>query len=292
MKPPAFDYHRATSVSDVLDALADDPADDTKVLAGGQSLMTLMNLRLARPALLVDIGDLAELARTFDDIDDVVLGALVRHRTLEKDPRVAVRLPMIAEAARHIGHVGIRNRGTLGGALAHADPAGELPTVMVAAGATIHVESSRGRREIPAEDFFVSVFTTQLEPDELITWVTVPAARPGQGWGFVEYAERHGDYALAGAACLVDLDDAGRVGGVRAALIAAADRPLLVSDPSDIVGDDPTDEAWARLARTWAQRAQPLGDDPDYVRELSADALTEALAAAHRRARAAREEAA
>ncbi len=284
MKPAPFDYYRAKSVADVLGVLAEDPSGDTKVLAGGQSLMTLMNLRLARPSRIVDVGGLDELTRIFDDIDDVVLGALVRHRTLERDERVAARLPMVAAAAGYIGHVGIRNRGTLGGALAHGDPAGELPAVLLAADATIHTESVRGRRQIRVEDFFISLFTTHLEPDELITWITVPAARPRTGWGFVEYAQRHGDYAIAGAACLVDLDDAGRVGGTRAVLMAAADRPLLVSDAADVVGDNPSDDAWASLARHWARQAELSGDDADYLRDLSADALTEALTRAHRRA--------
>jgi carbon-monoxide dehydrogenase medium subunit len=292
MKPAAFDYVPAASVAETLDVLRDDPSGETKVLAGGQSLMTLMNLRLARPTRLVDIGGLSELERLFDDVDDVVLGALVRHRTLERDRRVAARLPLVAAAAPYIGHIGIRNRGTLGGALAHADPAGELPTVMVAAGATITVESARGRRQIPAEEFFLSVFTTSLEPDELLTWVTVPASRGRQGWGFVEYAERHGDYALAGAACLVEVDDAGRVSAVRSALMAVADHPLLVSEPADVVGDLPSGEAWARLARKWVRRAQPSRDDAEYARDLSADALTEALVAAHRRALDAQEDAA
>ncbi|WP_051579764.1 FAD binding domain-containing protein [Pseudonocardia acaciae] len=273
MKPARFDYHRARGVADVLGALADDPSGETKVLAGGQSLVTLMNLRLARPARLVDIGGLSELDRVFDDVDRVVLGALVRHRTLETDPLISTRLPLVAAAARHIGHVGIRNRGTVGGSLAHADPAAELPMAMVALGAVVHVESAaRGRRPIPAERFFVSHFTTALAPDEIITWVEVPALRPGQGWGFVEYAPRHGDFATAGAGCVLTLDAGGRVSGIRAALLAAADRPLLVSVPDEVLGERPGERLWERLGRRWGRA--PLG----------AEALAEALCAAHRRA--------
>lgn len=285
MKPAPFDYLRASSVAEVLDVLAETGDDGTKVLAGGQSLMALMNLRLARPSLLVDIGGLGELSRVFDDVDRVVLGALVRHRTVETDPLLAARAPLAAAAARHIGHVGIRNRGTLGGTLAHADPAGELPVVMVTLGATVHVESAaRGRRDIPAEDFFVSFYTSALEPDELVTWVSVPTMRHDQGWGFTEYAPRHGDFALAGAGALLTLAPDGTVAHVRAGLLSAADRPLLVSDDADVAGEVPTPELWSGVARHWARHADPAGDDPAYVRALVEEALVEALNQAHDRA--------
>ena len=288
MKPAAFDYLRAGSVAEVLDVLAESGDEGTKVLAGGQSLMALMNLRLARPSLLVDIGGLAELSRVFDDVDQVVLGALVRHRTVETDPLLGARIPLAAAAAPHIGHVGIRNRGTLGGTLAHADPAGELPMVMVTLGATVHVESAaRGRRDIPAEEFFVSFYTSALEPDELVTWVSVPAIRHDQGWGFTEYAPRHGDFAIAGAGALLTLAPDGTVARVRAALLSAADRPLLVSDDADVAGRAPTAELWQAIAGHWGQRADPAGEDPDYVRALSKEALVEALDQAYHRALAA-----
>lgn len=287
MKPAQFVHQHAEHVSDVLDALAADPSGGTKVLAGGQSLVALMNLRLARPAKLIDIAGLDELDRVFDDVDDVVLGARVRHRTLETCPVVAERLPLVAFAAKHIGHVGIRNRGTLGGSLAHADPAGELPLAMVALDARLHVESTaRGRRTIPADEFFVSVFTTALEPDEMLTWVSVPALVPRQGWGFVEYAPRHGDYAVAGAGCLLTLDSDGRVAGVRAALMSVADRPLLVGAEEDVVGQVPGVELWRHLGRHWVRDLDPAADDAEYVRDLSAEALTEVLDDAHRRAHA------
>jgi aerobic carbon-monoxide dehydrogenase medium subunit len=284
MKPPAFDFLRAETVTDVLSALAD-PAAETKVIAGGQSLVTLMNLRLARPSRLVDIGALAELDRIFDDVDQVVLGARVRHRTLESHPVVRGRLPLVAAAAHHIGHVSIRNRGTLGGSLAHADPAAELPLAMVVHGATVHAESAaRGSRAIAAADLFESVFTTTLESDELITWVSVPALVPHQGWGFVEYAPRHGDYAHAGAGCLVTLGADGRVADVRAGLMAVAATPVLVGAAQDVVGEQPSDELWSTVAAHWVRGLDPAGEDPEHVRHLSAEALTEVLAAASRRA--------
>lgn len=299
MKPAPFRYVRAESVTDALEALdasehdADNGDGHTKVLAGGQSLVTLMNLRLARPEVLVDIGDLPELSRTFEDLDSVVLGALVRHRTLETDPVLRHRLPLVAAAAGHIGHVAIRNRGTLGGSLSHADPAAELPLAMVVHQAAIHVESlTGGRRSIQAEDFFDSIFTTTMRPDELLTWVTVPGLRPGQGWGFVEFAPRLGDYAQAGAACLLSIEPDGTLATVRAALMAAADRPLVVSEPGEIPSGIPTEETWARLAAQWTRALEPMTDDPHHTRHLCRTALAEALTDAYRRARTSQKEAA
>ncbi|WP_347350454.1 FAD binding domain-containing protein [Intrasporangium sp.] len=294
MKPAPFAYLRARSVAHALGLLAPTSEEgDSKVLAGGQSLVTLMNLRLARPDRLVDIGGLTELERTFEDTDAVVLGALVRHRMLETDPTLRRRIPLVAAAVGHIGHVAIRNRGTLGGSLSHADPAAELPLVMTVHDAVIHVESARaGRRAIRAEEFFESVFTTTMEPDELLTWVTVPSARPGQGWGFVEFAPRIGDYAQAGAACLVTVRPDGTVTTVRAGLMAAADRPLMVSRPDDVVSGIPTEQTWTRLAAQWTSGLEPMTDDPEHTRALCRVALAQALGAAYRRGRTNEQEAA
>jgi aerobic carbon-monoxide dehydrogenase medium subunit len=281
VKPAEFRYHRPTSVTEALELLADNP--DAKLLAGGQSLLTLMNLRLARPTVIIDIGRLDELGRIFDDTDDLILGALVTHRTVEVDPLIGARTPLLADAARHIGHVGIRNRGTIGGSVAHADPAAEMPLATVVLGATFHVDSARsGRRQVPAEDMFVSFYTNALEPHEMLTWVSVPAIRPDQGWGFVEYAHQHGDYGLAGAGALLTVRPDGRIGSVRAAVLSAADRPLLfVGD--EAVGATPSDAIWDELAEDWAARTEPVGEDHDYSRRLCAAALAEALADAHRR---------
>lgn len=287
MKPAEFTYHRPGSVAETLHGLAELP--DAKPLAGGQSLLTLMNLRLARPTTVLDIGRLDELARMFDDTETLVLGALVRHRTLEVDPLVAARAPLLRAAATHIGHVGIRNQGTLGGSLAHADPAAELPLATMTLGATVHVESRRGgKRSLPAEELFVSFYTNSLEPDELITWVSVPAIRPRQGWGFVEYARQHGDYGLAGAGVLLTLGGDGRVTGLRASVLNAADRPLLFHEgdgTGDAVGELPSARLWQHLSTALAERTEPPHDDVDYARHLCASALTEALGHASARAR-------
>ncbi|WP_454789476.1 FAD binding domain-containing protein [Mycolicibacterium lutetiense] len=281
MKPAPFHYFRPDTVGEALEQLARYP--DAKVMAGGQSLMALMNLRLARPSVIIDIGRLDELKRLFDDTDALILGALVTHRTVEVDPLIGARTPLLAAAAGHIGHIGIRNRGTLGGSVAHADPAAEMPVATLVLGATFHTESARGgRREVAAEDMFVSFYTNALEPDEMITWVSVPAIRLGQGWGFVEYARQHGDYGLAGAGCLLSVDGDGRVESLRAGVLSAADRPLLfVGD--DVVGERPSARLWRTLAQRWAGTTQPSSDDPDYSRRLCAEALAQSLAEAQRR---------
>lgn len=282
MKPAEFRYLRPRSVAEALDLLAEHP--DAKILAGGQSLLTLMNLRLARPSVVIDIGGLSELNRIFDDTDDLIVGALVTHRTVEVDPVIAARAPLLADAARYIGHIGIRNRGTIGGSVAHADPAAEMPLATLVLGATFHVDSAKtGRREVSAEDMFVSFYTSALEHHEMITWVSIPAIRPDQGWGFAEYAHQHGDYGLAGAGCTLTLRPDGRVASVRAGVLSAADRPLLFRG-DQAAGAEPSSDLWADLAKDWAARTDPSAEDADYARRLCAAALGEALTAAERRA--------
>lgn len=281
MKPAEFTYHRPASVPEALELLAAHP--DAKLLAGGQSLLTLMNLRLARPSVLIDIGRLTELTRIFDDVDDLVLGALVTHRTVEMDPLIAARTPLLADAARYIGHLGIRNRGTIGGSIAHADPAAEMPLATLALGATFHVDSAvSGRRQVAAEDMFVSFYTSALEPHEMLTWISVPALRTDQGWGFTEYAPQQGDYGLAGAGAVLTLRPDGTVAAVRAAVLSAADRPLLF-DGGEVAGMAPSADLWRDLALAWAARTEPAAEDADYIRRLCAEALDEALTEAARR---------
>lgn len=281
MKPAEFVYHRPRSVPEALELLATNP--DAKLLAGGQSLLTLMNLRLARPPVLIDIGRLDELGRIFDDVDDLVLGALVTHRTVEVDPLIAARTPLLADAARYIGHIGIRNRGTIGGSVAHADPAAEMPLATLVLGATFHVDSAvSGRRRIPAEEMFVSFYTSALEAHEMLTWISVPALRHDQSWGFVEYAAQHGDYGLAGAGALLTLEPDGSIAALRAAVLSAADRPLLF-EGGEAVGSRPSAQLWRDLAQHWAARTEPAAEDADHIRRLCAEALVEVLTDATRR---------
>lgn len=276
MKPAEFSYHRPESVAEALALLAEQP--DAKLLAGGQSLLTLMNLRLARPGAVIDLGGLPELTRIFDDTDDLILGAMVTHRTVETDPLIAARAPLLAEAASYIGHIGIRNRGTIGGSVAHADPAAEMPLAVMVLDATCHVESAaRGRRTVAAEDMFVSFYTNSLESDEMITWISLPSIKPAQSWGFVEYAHQHGDYGMAGAGVVLTLNSAGRIESLRAAVLNASDRPLLFTGG---FGELPSTGLWEHLAADWAAQTEPSADDAAYAKRLCAVGLEEAMAVA------------
>ncbi len=195
MKPGAFEYRKASNVKDVVTWLQSNK--DSKILAGGQSLVPVMNFRLAHPSLLVDINEIASLHQITFDRDGVHVGALVRHQEMAESAEVRDRLPLLAVAARHIGHWAVRNRGTLGGSLAHADPASEWPAVMVALGAELQIEGANGSRGIAAKDFYLGYYTTELAPEEIITGVKV--AMPAHRLGFAEVARRPGDFALAGA---------------------------------------------------------------------------------------------
>lgn len=209
MKPPLFEYLRATDVEEALIALREN-GDEAKPVAGGQSLVPLLNLRLARPTLLVDINDLPlDEVRVAQGM--LTMGALVRHRTVALDPAFAEAHPLLAEAARFIGHMAIRNRGTVGGSLVHADPAAEFPLVALVAGATMVLRSTAGEREVPASDYFVGPYMTTTQPDELLVGSRWPVIDMAAAWGFSEVAERSGDFALAAAAVVLH-DGEARVG--------------------------------------------------------------------------------
>jgi CO/xanthine dehydrogenase FAD-binding subunit len=202
MKPAQFGYVKARSVDEAVGALSE--SDDAKVLAGGQSLVPLMNFRLAEPPVLVDVNGLTELAGITETDGSLRIGAMTRTRQLELSPLAADRIPVLAHAAGWVGHVQIRNRGTVGGSVAHADPSAELPAMCVLLDAEMTVVGPRGTRAIRADDFFEGILTTTLDPDELLTEISVPIPATGAGWGFSEYAQRHGDFAVAGVGCVVD----------------------------------------------------------------------------------------
>jgi carbon-monoxide dehydrogenase medium subunit len=225
VKPAPFDYACPGTLEDALALLADG-GEDAKVLAGGQSLLPAMNLRLARPSLLVDIGRVPGLDRVEVGDDAVAIGATARHRTLELDRTVPGALGhLLRDAGGLIGHVPIRMRGTFGGSLAHADPASEWPLVALAADARLEARSVRGHRTIPAPEFFVSVFTTALAPDEVLARAVLPLPSPAARAGFAELSRRAGDFALVACAALVDHSgDAAPV--ARVALGGVADRPV------------------------------------------------------------------
>lgn len=199
MKAPAFDYARATSVEGAIALLAQH-GERAKVLSGGQSLMPAMNLRLLAPELIVDIGALDELRGIRTQGGMLSIGALTRHAELQNSPDIAAHAPLLKEAIAHVAHPAIRNRGTIGGSLAHADPASELPACAIALDATIVVRGPRGERRIAAEDFLVGIYETALSADELLTAIEVPLRPPHSAHYFCEFARRHGDYAIVGLA--------------------------------------------------------------------------------------------
>ena len=217
MKPPPFEYVAAHDLDEALGALAE-PSLETRPLAGGQSLVPMLNFRLAAPERLVDLNGIEALARIEETEEGgLCLGAMVRHRQLERDPLVARRAPLLAEAAPFIAHPQIRSRGTVGGSVAHADPAAELPAVLLTLGARVRIarrsrggeRGSRVERTLDLADFFLGPFFSALEPDELLTAIEVPPPAPGEGTAFDEVARRRGDYALAGVAARVCLDSGG-----------------------------------------------------------------------------------
>ncbi len=254
MKPAPFRYFAPQTLDEALSLLAEH-GYDAKALAGGQSLVPAMNFRLAQPAVLVDLNRIPELAfvQAADD-GGLRIGAMTRQRTLERDPLVEARAPLIHAAMPHIAHAQIRNRGTIGGSLAHADPAAELPAVALALDASFRLRSQRGERWVAASEFFVSLFTTALEPDELLVEVALPPPLPRTGWAIQEVARRHGDYALVGVATALTLDEAGRCRQARIALLSVGDGPVLAKKAAALLaGERPTPDLITTVAETVAR---------------------------------------
>ena len=233
MKASAFSYARATSVEDALRLLSEH-GEAAKLLSGGQSLMPAMNLRLISPNFIIDVGDLPELRGIAVRGDVLHIGALTRHVELLRSPEIAAHAPLLAEAVAQVGHPAIRNRGTIGGSLAHADPAAELPACMLALEASMLVRSKHGERRIAASDFFVGIFQTVLAADELLVGIEVPIVRKESAHFFHEFARRHGDYAFAGLAAQAVVDG-GVFTGLRLAYFAIGDRPTLAKAASRLV---------------------------------------------------------
>ena len=278
MKPAPFRYARPATAAEAVALLAAG-GGEAKLLAGGQSLVPLLNMRLVRPAVLVDLNGARELER-IDPAPDggLVLGSLVRHADIAAAPLVRERAPLLAEAARHVGHTAIRNRGTLGGSLAHADPAAELPAALLALDATLGLLGPRGLRRVAAGEFFRGLLVTALAEDELLAEVTVPAAP--RGWGFVEIARRPGDFALAGVAASLDGKAHARVVG-----FGVADRPVRLRAAEALVAAALRDPAMpARAGVAAAADCDPATDvhaSAEYRRHLATvlteDALRQAV---------------
>lgn len=288
MKPAAFDYDDPRTVDETLDLLARH-GDECKLLAGGQSLVPLMNFRLARPARLVDINGVDELAGIRREQGRLVIGAMTRHAHVERSNTVAESWPLVHDAIGWVGHSQIRNRGTVGGSVAHADPAAELPAVFAALDATFRVRSKRGERSLRWRELFVSEFTTALAADELLTAVELPALDPGVGCGFVEFARRHGDFALGGAAVTVKLGRDGRCERAAIALLSAGPAPVRAEAAENALAGAKLDEAAIRSAAEQAVRGlHPTSDihgSSEYRVQLLRTMVERALTQAAQRAR-------
>jgi len=279
VKPPPFEYDDPSTLDEVLALLAEH-GEDAKVLAGGQSLVPLLNFRLARPDRLIDVNGVSELDYLRLEHGTLRIGALVRHARLESSEE-ARAVPLLQQAVRFVGHVQIRNRGTVGGSVAHADPAAELPAALTALGARFRARSARGERVLAADELFVTHLTTSLEPDEILTEIEVPSSPPGSGAAFVEYARRHGDFALGGAAVLVRLDRGGTCEDAAIALLAAAPTPVRAAEAENALRGRVIDEAAAREAAARAvESINPTGDihgSADYRRGLIEALLRRAI---------------
>ena len=259
MKPARFEYFCPRTVDEAVDLLAR-YGDDGKVLAGGQSLVPLMNMRLARPAVIIDINRIDGLGDLRERNGILRFGALTRQRAAERSPVVAERCPLLRDALRLVGHAQIRNRGTLGGSIAHADPAAELTAILSALDGEVTARSARRTRTIAAADLFVTYLTTALDPRELIVEIRIPALSPGAGWSWMEIARRHGDFALAGVGVVLVIRR-GTIAEARIALTGVGPTPVRGGAAERLlVGHAPSDTLWAEAAEAVRAAVTPDGD--------------------------------
>jgi CO/xanthine dehydrogenase FAD-binding subunit len=288
VKPAAFRYHAARSVEQALELLTS-AGGEAKLLAGGQSLVPMMNFRLVRPAHLIDLNGVGELAGASARNGDLVLGAMTRQADAERDPLVRERAPLLAEALPLIGHPAIRNRGTVGGSLAHADPAAELPVVALALDARLRIRGAAGVREITADEFFVALLTTALGPEEILTEVVLGPWRPGWGWAFGEFARRHGDFAIVSVAVVAALESGRLAQPLRIVLGGVGDRPVRAREAERLLaGEPPTADVLDAAARAAVVALDPPSDvhgSSEYRRDVARVYTRRALDAAVARAR-------
>lgn len=260
MKPASFSYYRPSTLEETL-KLLEQYGDNGKLLAGGQSLIPILNMRLTTLENIIDISRLREL--DFIKLEDGVLkvGALCRQRTLEKSPIVKEVAPLLTEAVPYIGHVQTRNRGTVGGSLVHADPTAEIPLSLLALDATAIIQSIEGVREVPVQDFFITYLTTDIAPTEMLTEIHIPLDWIPKGYAFVEFSRRHGDFALVAAACLLDTDDNGVITAGRIVIGGVDAVPLKSQESIDVLlGEKLTDALLEEAGKIASENADPEGD--------------------------------
>jgi carbon-monoxide dehydrogenase medium subunit len=260
LKTPRFEYYAPDTVDEALSLLAEH-GDEAKVVAGGQSLVPMLAMRLARPEHLIDINRITTLSSMEERDGAIAFGAIVRERAAERSTLVQEKLPLLAEALPLVGHVAIRNRGTIGGTIAHADASGEVPAVALALDGEVLVRSARGERTIPAAEFFQGHFTTAMDDDELLIEVRLPVTPAGAGWAFQEVARRHGDFALVGVGAMVRLDGAGAIAESRICLMGVDSTPVrATAAEAALAGATPSLDTFTAAAKAAIADLEPASD--------------------------------
>jgi carbon-monoxide dehydrogenase medium subunit len=287
VKPAAFEYRAPDTLEEVLDLIGSS-YEDASLLAGGQSLVPMLNMRLARPELVVDLNRVPGLDGIERHDGVMRIGGMTRQRALELHPEIRRELPLLPQALSHVAHLAIRSRGTIGGSLAHADPSAEIPAVVAALGGTLRLRSQQGQRAVAARDFFIAPLITATEPGELIEAVDLPLPPPGTGWAFLEMARTHGAFAMAGVAALVELDPAGAIEQAHAALLGVHGTPVVLDWLGEILrGETLRDEALEEVGRRMAASLEPLQDvhaSASYRRRVGVTLTQRALREAAQRA--------
>jgi len=288
MKPAPFEYHAPDSLEQALDLMSQ-TAGESKILAGGQSLVPAMNFRIVQPGVLIDLNRVRELSYICEDGNLIRVGAMARERHLEFDPVIARHTPLLAEAVPFIAHPQIRNRGTIGGSLVNADPAAELPVLMLALSARLKAKSVSGERWIEAHDFFAGMFSTALAPDEILVEIELPFMPPRTGWSFMEVAPRAGDYALMGLAALVTLDEDGKCRTAKLVYLNAGDGPIDAKEAAGMLAGEMLNDSLIESVAAIASEKEidPFGNvhtSPEFQRHLANVLTRKALRQAVQRA--------
>jgi len=288
MKPAPFEYHVPDSIEQALDLMSQH-ADEAKILAGGQSLVSAMNFRVIQPSVVIDLNRVAELSYIRAERDVIRVGSMARERHLEFDSSIAKYTPLLTEAMPHIAHPQIRNRGTIGGSIVHADPAAELPVLMQALSARLKAKNISGERWIDAQDFFAGMFTTMLAPDEILVEIELPFMPARTGWSFMEVAPRAGDYALMGVAALMTLEKNGKCKKAKLVYLNAGDGPVDAKVAAELLEGEKINDKLIESAAAMAsgKEINPFGNvhtSPDFQRHLANVLTKKALKQAMQRA--------
>jgi CO/xanthine dehydrogenase FAD-binding subunit len=288
MKPAPFEYHVPDSLEQALDLMGQ-YAGEGKILAGGQSLVPAMNFRVVQPGVLIDLNRVSELSFIREDSRAIHIGAMARERHLEFDSSISKQIPLLHEAVPFIAHPQIRNRGTIGGSIVNADPAAELPVLMLALDARLKAQGESGERWIDAPDFFAGMFTTALAPDEILVEIELPFMSPRTGWSFMEVAPRTGDYALMGVAALVTLDENGKCKKAKLVYLNAGDGPVDAKEAARLLEGETLNDKLIESAAAMAgeKEISPFGNvhtSPEFQRHLATVLTKNALKQAVKRA--------